>query len=253
MKSDRHIIQKYLDQELSEKEMIRFEKDLEASPELLADLNLFQEVDEAIADTEVLDFRAQLTDLRKEKDGHNDRKFLRFTRPWHYAASAAIALMVAIGLATILGSPLSDKDLFKKYMKPYELVLTNRAQVVNMNTAAEEILMQQAGRFYLLEDYKQAIVYYEKVLELNSSKMDASLYSGISYMETNQYEKAGVSFSKVIEHNDNSYLEMAEWYLGLCYLATNETDRARRQFARIAVGEGSYKADAEKILRKMKR
>ena len=81
MKEDRHIIQKYLDQELSEKEMIRFEQDLEASPEMLADLNLFQEVDEAMADTDVLDFRAQLTDMREEKQRtETGRKFLRFTR-----------------------------------------------------------------------------------------------------------------------------------------------------------------------------
>ncbi|MBN2699281.1 MAG: tetratricopeptide repeat protein [Bacteroidales bacterium] len=256
MKNDRHIIQKYLDHELSEKEMIQFEQDLEASPELLADLNLFQEVDEAIADTDVLDFRAQLTDLRNENHrSETGRKFLRFTRPWHYAASAALALLVAIGLATILGRPLSNKDLFKKYMKPYELVLTNRAQDanINMNVATEELLMQQASRYYLLKDYEQAIFYYEKVLEANSGKMDASLYSGIAYMETDQYDKASTSFNKVIEQHDNMFLEKAEWYLGLCFLATNETDRARRQFARIASSSSYYKDEAFKILKKMQR
>ncbi len=65
MKQDRHILQKYLDNELSEQELTRFEQELSASPDLLVDLDLFKEVDEAISDTEVLDFRAQLTDLRE--------------------------------------------------------------------------------------------------------------------------------------------------------------------------------------------
>jgi hypothetical protein len=46
--------------------LTRFEQELNASPDLLVDLDLYKEVDEAIADTEVLDFRAQLTDLREE-------------------------------------------------------------------------------------------------------------------------------------------------------------------------------------------
>ena len=66
MKRDRHILQKYLDNELSDRELARFEQELNASPELLVDLDLYKEVDEAIADTEVLDFRAQLSDLREE-------------------------------------------------------------------------------------------------------------------------------------------------------------------------------------------
>lgn len=250
-------MQKYLDHELSEKEMIQFEQELEASPELLADLNLFQEVDEAIADTEVLDFRAQLTDLRDEKKGNEPgRKFLRFTRPWHYAASAAIALLVAIGVATVLGRPLSNKDLFKKYMKLYEAVLINRSVDANVNSeiARMEVWMQQASKYYLAENYEQAIVWYEKVLQENPAKMDASYYSGISYMETEQFEKAGISFNKVIEQRDNMFLENAEWYLGLCFLATNEDELAKRQFTMIAAsGTSAYKEEAYKILRKMKR
>ena len=116
MKRDRHILQKYLDNELSERELERFEQKLNASPDLLVDLDLYKEVDEAIADTEVLDFRAQLTDLREEtRRSETGRRVFRFTRPWHYAASAALALLVAIGLATVLGRPLSNNDLFVKY------------------------------------------------------------------------------------------------------------------------------------------
>jgi tetratricopeptide (TPR) repeat protein len=251
MKRDRHILQKYLDNELSEKELARFEQELNASPELLADRDLYKEVDEAIADTEVLDFRAQLNDLREDtRKSESGKRIFRFTRPWHYAASAAMALLVAIGLATVLGRPLSNKDLFAKYMKPYELVLTNRS----VDNDYVKLLMSRAQEFYLNREFDQAIQIFDEVLELNSNKMEAEFYMGESYMEIEKYLEASKSFTRVIEQDDNLYIQKAEWFLAGCLLAMDETDQARRRLASIAsTANHYYKDDAAKILKRMKR
>lgn len=248
MKRDRHIIQKYLDHELSQREMKRFEAELDADPALQADLNLYREVDEALADTEVLSFRDQLTDLRREKKSSGKRKAsLRFSRPWHYAATAAVALMLAIGLATILDRPFSNKDLLKRYYKPYEVALINRS-----NDAELDLMLRHAEQLYQEGNFAEAVVYFEQVLEEQPGQIGANLYTGISYFELERYNEAGTSLNKVIDHQDNLYVEQAEWYLGLCLLATNENYRARRQFAKIASSNSVYKSDAEKILRKIK-
>jgi tetratricopeptide (TPR) repeat protein len=251
MKNDRHKLQKYLDNELSEKELARFEQELNASPDLLVDLDLYKEVDEAIADTEVLDFRAQLTDLREEsRRSETGRRVFRFTRPWHYAASAALALLVAIGLATVLGRPLSNNDLFAKYMKPYELVLTNRSA----DNEATTYLMSMARDRYLKGEFEAAIGYFDEVLENNANKVEAEFYMGMSYMEIEKHSDASESFTRVIEHNDNLYIQKAEWFLAGCLLAMDETDRARRQLAMIASSSKHYYSkDAAKILKRMKR
>ena len=251
MKRDRHILQKYLDNELSEKELARFEQELNASPDLLVDLDLYKEVDEAIADTEVLDFRAQLTDLREEsRNSESGRRVFRFSRPWHYAASAALALLVAIGLATVLGRPLSNNDLFAKYMKPYELVLTNRS----VDNEATQQWMNKANNFYLMGEFERAIDAFEEVLEINAEKIEADFYIGMSYMEIEQHRTASESLIKVIEHNDNLYIQKSEWYLAGCLLAMDETDRARRQLAMIAsTSNHFYSKDAAKIIKRMKR
>jgi tetratricopeptide (TPR) repeat protein len=251
MKRDRHILQKYLDNELSEKELARFEQELNASPDLLVDLDLYKEVDEAIADTEVLDFRAQLTDLREEtRNSETGRRVFRFTRPWHYAASAALALLVAIGLATVLGRPLSNNDLFAKYMKPYELVLTNRS----VDNESTQVMMDRAQDYYVRGEYETAIQFFDEVLEINSDKVEADFYKGMSNMEIERHEDASESFTRVIEHNDNLFIQQAEWYLAGCLLAMDETDRARRQLAMIASSSNHYyNKDASKILKRMKR
>jgi len=251
MKRDRHILQKYLDNELSERELARFEQELNASPELLVDLDLYKEVDEAIADTEVLDFRAQLNDLREEtRRSESGRKVFRFTRPWHYAASAALALLVAIGLATVLGRPLSNSDLFVKYMKPYELVLTNRS----MESDVIKALMNKAGVAYLEGDYETAVLWFDEVLKIDAEEVEAEFCIGVSNMELRKYVDASESFTKVIEHNDNLFIQKAQWFQAGCLLAMNETERARRQLAMIASSENHfYRSDAEKILKRMKR
>jgi tetratricopeptide (TPR) repeat protein len=251
MKRDRHILQKYLDNELSEKELARFEQELNASPELLVDLDLYKEVDDAIAETEVLDFRAQLTDLREEtRRSETGRRVFRFTRPWHYAASAALALLVAIGLATVLGRPLSNSDLLNKYMKPYELVLTNRS----MDNEAVALWMNQATEAYLNNDFELAADRFSEVLEIDASDMQAEFHRGVSNYELTRYVDASESFDRVIEHNDNLYIQKAEWFKAGCLLAMEETERARRQLAMIASSPNHfYHKDAEKILKRMKR
>jgi TolA-binding protein len=82
---------------------------------------------------------------------------------------------------------------------------------------------------------------------------DTKLYTGISYYELQRYEEANDNFNKVIEHNDNMYVEPAEWYLGLCFLAMEDNERARRQFARIASSNHEKAEEAEKLLRKIRR
>ncbi|MDF1571911.1 MAG: tetratricopeptide repeat protein [Bacteroidales bacterium] len=250
MKRDRHIIQKYLDHDLTDKDMKRFEADLESSPELQADLGLYQEIDEALADTEVLSFRDQLTDLRKEtkKNGKNAKATIRFNKPWHYAATAAIALILAIGLASVLDRPLSNKDLLKKYYKPYEVALMNRS----LNDPTTETYLTKASLFYQEGDFMNAIEHFELFLENQPDNAGAQLYLGISLYEEDRYHDAEVSLNKVVDHQDNLYVDKAEWYLGLCYLALNENERARRKFAVLASGNSDKADEAQKLLRKIK-
>ena len=251
MKRDRHILQKYLDNELSESELSRFEHELDASPELMVDLDLYKEVDEAISDTEVLDFRAQLNDMREEtKRSDGGRKVFRFSRPWHYAASAAVALLVAIGLATVLGRPLSNSDLFNKYMKPYELVLTNRS----ISSDAVKYSMSMAEVAFMEKDFETAVMWFSEVLETDPAMIQADFSIGVSNMGLQKYSIASQSLERVIKHDDNLFIQKAEWFHAGCLLAMNETERARRQLNSIAREEKHFYSDeAEKVLRRMKR
>ena len=64
--------------------------------------------------------------------------------------------------------------------------------------------------------------------------------------------EAKLSFTTVIDDNNNLFIETARWYLALCYVKTNDTDKAIVQLTAIKEDGGIYSKDAGKILRKLK-
>jgi len=198
-----------------------------------------------------LDFRSQLSGMREETQrSDNGRKVFRFSRPWHYAASAALALLVAIGLATVLGRPLSNSDLFVKYMKPYELVLTNRS----IESDVVKAVMNNAEVAYMNGDFEKASMWFSEVLDMDPEKIEAEFSIGVSNMGLQNYVDASESFDRVIKHDDNLFIQKAQWFQAGCLLAMDETARARRQLIAIANEENHfYNGEAAKILKRMKR
>jgi lipopolysaccharide biosynthesis regulator YciM len=75
---------------------------------------------------------------------------------------------------------------------------------------------------------------------------------GHSYAGNKQYNEAGKSYKNVVDHNDNLYIEDANWLLGLCYIKTGETEKARARLEMIAASESRYSKKAAKALRRMK-
>lgn len=63
MNKNEHLISRYLAGELDISEAARFEEDLKNDPGLQEELNLYREVDKALADTEVMNLRMQLGNL----------------------------------------------------------------------------------------------------------------------------------------------------------------------------------------------
>jgi tetratricopeptide (TPR) repeat protein len=135
-------------------------------------------------------------------------------------------------------------------MKPYELVLTNRS----MEDDVIKATMNNAEIAYMKGDYESAIFWYNEVLEKNSEKIEAEFGIGVSSMGMKKYVDASESFEKVIEQDDNLFIQKAQYYQAGCLLALDETERARRQLAMIASSENHfYRDDAAKILKRMKK
>lgn len=248
MDKSRHLISKYLDGELSTDELSRFEEVLEHDQVLQSELELYKEVEEALSDTEVLNLRAQLEMIHEEYSPKIERiKDKPTKKVIKYAVAAGIAMAVSLGTYGLFFNHASGNRIVSQFYKPYDVTLVNRSANTNMDAVLKEGLM-----YYDNEEYAKAIPLFNKVLEMNPRNIASNLYAGISQFEIEHYQDANESFIKVIEHNDNLYIEQADWYLGFCYLMMNEREKAIAQFTKVKDGNGIYKKNARKILRSIK-
>ena len=95
-------------------------------------------------------------------------------------------------------------------------------------------------------------LFFSKVVESNPKDMQSVLLKGVSNFEDQKYPEAKISFTTVIDDNNNLFIETAKWYLALCYIKTNDTDKAISQLKAITDEDGIYSKNARKILRKLK-
>ena len=244
------IIDRYLDGELSGEERDSLEKELKTNLELSNELELQKEIKNALGETEIIGLREQLKDINLSYPA--DKKVISFTRRLINSritqmAAASVIILLSITLFTdILKSDLyTNEKMFEQYYEKYEPLNVRASANIN------DEIYQDAVLAYNNEEFEQALLLFEKVLEADQGRMEANIMSGVSNMELNNYQIASGSFNKVIDHNDNLFMEDAQWYLGFCYLKTENKNKAVEQFTKIAESSSSRSKKARKILRKI--
>ncbi|HEC42139.1 hypothetical protein LCGC14_2902990 [marine sediment metagenome] len=244
-------IQPFLDGELSREELDWFSKELESNAVLAEDIRLYREVDSAIREQDVMDLRDQL-DVIHNAIGDPSQESVspsRYRKVLSYAAIASLAILVSLGvLLKVQHNKLTNDQIFEKHYEPYEVTMIYRSAESDYQR-----VLSQAMTFYESGEFHNAINLFEDILIKDPADMASSLYSGISYMETEQYIQADEKFQKIINHNDNLFVDQAEWYLAFCYLHTGQNLEARGHFKEIANSESSfYSKKAKKIMRSIK-
>ena len=241
-------IQPFLDGELSREELDWFNKELQSNAVLAEDIKLYREVDSAIREQDVMDLRDQLDvihnsigDPTKEPAQHS-----RIRKMLSYGAIASLAILLSFGiLLKVQHKKLTNEQIYQRHYEPYEVTMIYRS-------GETQNLINLAQSKYDDQDFFGAIEIYEQILGKDPVNMESNLFSGISYLETEQYSKAENKFGTIIDHNDNLFIEQAEWYLGFCYLKTGRNLEARAHFKEISKGDGSFNEDARKLMRKIK-
>lgn len=249
MDNNRHLISRYLGGELDPGEVARFEEALGRDPALQQEFDLYREVDEAITDTEVMDLRAQLSDLHEELIPAIERTGTKKSkrRALRYAMAASIAVVVSFGAYGLLFNRVSHTKLVTQFYKPYDVTLVNRSGLSEVQQ-----MLAEASFLYESGQYREAITVFEQVMAMDPASIESQFYRGISYFELKDYVNADLSLTKVVEHNDNLYIEQADWYLGFCYLMMDQREKARKQFEKLASKEGIYRDQALKIVKKLR-
>ena len=240
-------IERYIDGEMTGQELVWFEKELDSSEWLQEEVNLRKKVNQAILDEGSMRLRDELdyayADYMKEGKGSSSKK-----RKFVVAGSALISVLAGVILIlNLTGKQFTNKQLFDRYYESYEPNTTFRSGDNELNS--DLVLAMQ---FYENKNYTEALKLFESILLSDPSRIGLNFYSGVSRMETKEYELAGKSFGKIIDDRYNIYIEQAEWYLSLCYVITDQEDKAIMLLEKIIDENGYYHKKARSVLRKLK-
>jgi len=241
-----YFIERYIAGEMNSEEMIWFEKELEGNEKLRKEVELRKKADAIISDREILNLRSKLKQIEKKREVIVPARRRTGVRNIRYAAVAGAIVLLGC-FALFQKNDMSNSEILDRYYKSYEATAPSRSENTELNSDYNLAL-----EYYKVHDYKSAAVYFSKVIESDSRNMQSTLLYGVSNLETSNYPEAKQSFVKVIDDNNNLFIEDAQWYLALCYIKTNEQTRAREQLTGIKNSKSIYRKDAVKILRNLK-
>jgi hypothetical protein len=232
-------IEQYLRGELEEDDLWEFKRALETDPQLASDLRSYIELKKMMVQTKKIDMMEKLQTIHENEQ--KKRRFLGL--PVYSAVAAALLLLAAVGGGIlIMQSGNQQQKLFEQYYTSESGSFALRSG----NSTIDQPVMQGL-QFYESGDYTSAV----KMFNMSSENLMSKLYRGLSFVELADYNSAILDFQAIIDHNDNLFVDQANWYLALCYLRTNQSDKANEQLNNISSGRSIYKTKAQKILKEL--
>ena len=241
-----YFIERYNAGEMSEAEKQWFRKELNGNEKLRDEVNLRKRTDEVLKDQDIISLRNKLSKIEKRRE--TNVQVGKSKKPASLKYAAVIAGVVLIGsIALFSRKNLSSDEIMSRYYKAYEPLTSQRS----VQSEADEDFTQ-AIEFYDTHDYKNAAVYFSKVVKKEPKDMYSTLLNGIANFENNKYPEAKLSLGKVIDNNSNYYIDQAQWFLAMCYIKTDEKEKAIQLLENIKKEGGVYRNAAKKIIRNLK-
>ncbi len=242
-------IENYIDNELRGQDLAQMEAAIEEDEDLKQEYRFRKEVNEALKEEDVMNLRAKLQNISGVESQTRPAVMEWVKRSKVAVAAASLAFLVGLGGIGYhyLNAPETTGEIFHKYYEPYETTITFRSADTELN-----LLLTEAYEMYQKENYTQALELFRQVMDKRED-MAARLYSGISYMEIEKYQKASKSFRSVIEDENNLFLEQAKWYMSMCHLKIGDVSKARNLLAELSQESRFYDERAKEVLKKLKR
>jgi len=244
MKNWFELIEQYIDNELNAEGRKQVETLMATNFDFSQEYKLRLDVNNAIIERDVVSLRKSLEDIyrnSKEDTGTTIRKL--YQKKWQFAAaSATILILLGSILLTNQRIPKAE-NLFNNYYHAETSIMITRSSNIEIDNDVRTAL-----QFYTNAEYQKAI----DILLNNQENVISKFYLGLSFIETNKFEEAKASFQAVLDHNDNLFIEQAEWYKALCLLKLENNSEAIQLFSDIENSNSLFKDQASEILKSIR-
>ncbi len=239
------LIIQYFENSLSPDQAALFNEYMQQDPAFAAEVQFRQQLKTALE----LKERESLKQLLQE---HEASSALRpkpiFTLRRISVAAAILAIAICSWLLLNKQENADNKQLYARYFDVYPNVIApiTRSTVTDSNT-----LITRAFLLYESGDYNQAIPVFTELFQQHNYSW-ALFYSGICYMQKQEFKTALSNFNTYLEQDDKDTLvEEALWYKSLSLLQLQQTKEAITHLQIIILLKGKRGAEATELLQSL--
>ncbi|MFK8005214.1 MAG: tol-pal system YbgF family protein [Saprospiraceae bacterium] len=229
--NQQELIDQFLQKKLQGQELTDFMKKLNTDDSFAEEVESQRVVAKGIEHEGTKELRQRLKKIHQKVRDEQERKSnaKRIIIPYRrWIAAAAVVLLIVIGF-NFWNSSSSNQELYSKYYQAYVPNFTTRADALTGKIKAENA--------YRAGNYKNAIVLLEELEgeEANDSRVLLGL--GNASLNIDEYQSAIVQFNKIIQNNDELYLDQAKWYLALTYIKNGKIEESKSWLRQLANDE----------------
>ncbi len=241
-------IEDFIDGELDEALFEEFNAELEENSDLMAEVELRRQVNDAAGEQDIQELRAVLKETKELAESNKVRKMIpEVPARLHNFVRASVAVVILlIAVAGVFNSGyLSMQNTYDKF---FELPAWSAERSVSANVT----LLQEAQGAFAKGDYAGVVNLLENSTEATENNPVFRFYAGASLQKMDKLNEAIADYTKVIDHGDNLFIEEAEWYRSLCYLKLENKLEAKQELLAVIKRKGYFERDAKAVLRRLK-
>lgn len=241
-------IENYIDGELEGELLEEFLVELNENTDLMAEVSMRQNVNEALGEQDVFKLRKELKSARENAENTEIKSIVpasssKLLRTWKQYAAVMILLVGITGFFNI-----GFKSLDNTYNSHYNAPEWSPERSVT----SDFNYLNEANILYMNGNYEKAIELYNIALKEENEKYAFHFYKGASLQNMDKLKEAIPEYNQVINHGNNLFIEEAEWNKSLCYVKLGNKEKAKEQLSAIINRNGYYKNDAKAVLRRLK-
>lgn len=230
------LINKYLDKQLTEKELQFFEGRLSKEDALLQELKVVQSMNSYLDRKDDLAFMLQQS--KAIGDNYQPKIIPLYKRKKTILTIAASFILIITSIV-----------LFNISTSPYQQFAEHRKLSIE-KAEPDEVLNQAIAKFNN-EYYKEALPILKKINDAEIKKPEFILAEGICYLELNQLNEAQNVFENLIQ-TEQIYQDDGYWYLALTAFRKKEYPESKEFLSKISASS-PYQKQIQKLLPMLKK
>jgi hypothetical protein len=250
MEDNIQLMDNYLQGTLDKEGLKAFDTKLKQEPKFESDFRDMRAVQTAAKASVRLTTLANLERLEasiKEKEATK----INYTMKKLVTVAASLILIATVGYFTVFNQTnvTSGPNIYNEFYTYYR----NMESTIERGDASALVTLKDRAYFaYDSKDFIRSAALFSEVLKTEQTAANY-FYAGISNLEIGEHYEATKNLNTVT-NNYEDLVAQSQWYLALNLLKENtETskDEAMSSLVELALGESSFKSDAEAVLAKM--